>query len=71
MMLQMQENQLKKFVRNSLVDLLDRWAVIVSSTSTTSTWESARTATWHSTWHAASFAASSIEFPAIELVKWK
>jgi hypothetical protein len=68
-MLQMQENQLKKFVRNSLVDLLDSWAVIMSSTSTTSTWESSWTTTRHSAWHAASLAASSIEFPAIELVK--
>jgi hypothetical protein len=67
-MLQMQENQLKKFVRNSLVDLLDSWAVIMSSTSTTSTWESSWTATWHAAWHTASLAASSIEFPAIELV---
>merc|ERR1712093_117569 len=52
--------QLKRFVRNNLVNLLNSWSIIVCSTSwSTSTWEATWSA-WHTTWHTSSSAISTL-----------
>lgn len=57
-------NQLKRFVENHLVNLLHSWSIIVGSTGTraTCTWESARSATGHASWHTTcTFATCTVE----------
>lgn len=59
----MQRNQLKRSMRNNLVNFLDGWSVIVGGTSTSSTWEASWSTSRHTTWHATStFATSPVEF---------